>query len=121
MAAKHASAQDLLQRMRAVALRDGAASPARSGKESSGPPPVHEAKQPLKPGPSFEETPRREQRVRYTVDLDRSQHRFLRQFALEAEVDASVVIRVLLRLLAEDMGLARQVRALISLDNNRQA
>ena len=51
--------------------------------------------------------------MRYTLDLDRSQHRFLRQFALDAEVDASAVMRALLRLLAEDAALAERVRSML--------
>lgn len=50
-------------------------------------------------------------RVRFTLDLSAEQHKFLRRFALEAETDASQVLRVLLRLLEEDPGLADRVRA----------
>jgi hypothetical protein len=48
-------------------------------------------------------------RVRYTLDLAREQHRFLKLFALDAEVDASVVMRVLLDCLEQDAGLAKRV------------
>lgn len=50
-------------------------------------------------------------RVRVTVDLAREQHRFLRRFAFEAEVDASSVLRALLGLLEEDAALAQRVLA----------
>jgi hypothetical protein len=50
-----------------------------------------------------------ERRVRYTLDLSREQHRFLKRFAFEAEVDASVVMRKLLALLATDDVLTRRV------------
>jgi hypothetical protein len=47
--------------------------------------------------------------VRFTLDLAREQHRFLKLFAVDAETDASVVVRTLLALLAEDAALARRV------------
>jgi hypothetical protein len=53
----------------------------------------------------------RNDRTRFTLDLERRQHRFLKQFALDAETDASAVMRVLLRLLQEDDKLARRVLA----------
>ena len=112
MAAKNPSARDLLQRMRAAALRQGAPGLPVSAEETQGPPPqLREPEQAVEP-PAAQGRPRqRERRVRYTLDLDRSQHRFLRQFALDAEVDASAVMRALLRLLAEDEALAKRVRA----------
>jgi hypothetical protein len=54
---------------------------------------------------------RERQRVRVTVDLDREQHRFLRRFAFEADVDASAIQRILLALLEEDEKLAETVLA----------
>lgn len=44
-----------------------------------------------------------------TLDLSREQHRFLRQFALDAESDASSILRALLALLEEDRALAGNV------------
>ena len=55
-----------------------------------------------------------ERRVRYTLDLDRTQHRFLRLFALDAEVDASKVVRALLTLLEEDAALTKRVLERVS-------
>jgi hypothetical protein len=52
--------------------------------------------------------------VRFTLDLARSQHRFLKQFALDAEADASVILRVLLSLLEEDGRLTKRVLARIA-------
>ena len=49
--------------------------------------------------------------VRFTLDLTRPQHRFLKQFALDVEADASNVMRALLRLLEEDEALAKRVVA----------
>lgn len=50
-----------------------------------------------------------DRRVRFTLDLARDQHRFLKRFAVDAETDASVVVRALLALLAEDDAIARRV------------
>lgn len=52
--------------------------------------------------------------VRFTLDLARDQHRFLKRFALDAETDASVVLRALLLILAEDPALARTVMRRLS-------
>jgi hypothetical protein len=49
------------------------------------------------------------QRVRITVDLDREVHRGLRLFAVEADTDASEVVRLLLDRLLRDPGFAEQV------------
>ena len=51
------------------------------------------------------------QRVRITVDLDREVHRGLRLFAVEADTDASEVVRLLLDRLLRDPGFAEQVRS----------
>jgi hypothetical protein len=53
--------------------------------------------------------PSAERRIRLTLDLTREQHRFIRRFAVEAETDASSVLRMLLALLEEDPELADQV------------
>lgn len=47
--------------------------------------------------------------VRYTLDLEPAQHKFLKRFALEAGVDSSRVLRVLLRRLEEDVDLSNAV------------
>ena len=49
--------------------------------------------------------------MRYTLDLSREQHRFLKRYAFEAEIDASVVMRALLSLLEKDETVARKVRS----------
>ena len=64
-------------------------------------------------GPEASRSGRRgasERRIRFTLDLPRNQHRFLKQFALDAEADASVVLRTLLDLLEKDDGLADNLR-----------
>jgi hypothetical protein len=50
-------------------------------------------------------------RVRYTLDLSREQHRFLKRYAFDAEIDASVVMRALLALLENDDTVARKLRS----------
>jgi hypothetical protein len=52
-----------------------------------------------------------DRRVRYTLDLSREQHRFLKRYALDVETDASVVMRALLALLQNDETVARKVRS----------
>ena len=52
---------------------------------------------------------RRSQRVRITVDLDRDTHRGLRLFAVEADTDASEVVRLLIDRLLRDPGFAEQI------------
>lgn len=47
--------------------------------------------------------------VRYTLDLSREQHRFLKRFAFDAETDASVVMRALLAVLQRDKALAQRI------------
>jgi hypothetical protein len=52
-----------------------------------------------------------DRRVRYTLDLSREQHRFLKRFAFDAETDASLVMRALLALLETDETVARKLRS----------
>jgi hypothetical protein len=56
------------------------------------------------------------QRVRITVDLDRDMHRGLRLFAVEADTDASEVVRLLIDRLLRDPGFAEQVRGELDQD-----
>jgi len=60
--------------------------------------------------PFVADQPPKEKRVRYTLDLLYSQHRFLKKFAFDAEVDASEVLRDLLTALEEDSTLASAVK-----------
>jgi hypothetical protein len=58
--------------------------------------------------------PRTVRRVtRYTLDLDQEQHRFLRLFALQNGVQASLVMRSLLFMLETDINVANRVIDLI--------
>lgn len=51
--------------------------------------------------------------ARFTVELPRQQHRFVKQFALSADTDASTVTRILFRLLEEDPQLAERIRSAV--------
>lgn len=63
-----------------------------------------EEAKPARPSP-----PRRGKPVRYSLDLSPEQHKFLKRFSLEAEVNSSLVMRKLLELLEEDERLANRV------------
>lgn len=54
------------------------------------------------------------ERVRVSLDLSKEQHKALKRFALEAEADASAVLRALLVRLEVDEELAEVVRDEIS-------
>lgn len=51
-----------------------------------------------------------ERKVRVSVDLPRSEHKYLRDFAYDAEADAMSVMRALLEEMAEDETLAARVQ-----------
>jgi hypothetical protein len=55
--------------------------------------------------------PRPPKPIRFTLDLAPDEHRFLKRFAMDAEVNASVIIRVLLGQLRDDPDLAARVRS----------
>jgi hypothetical protein len=55
-------------------------------------------------------TTKSEKLVRVSVDLPRSRHKFLRDFAYDAETDGMSVMRGLLALLREDEELAERLR-----------
>jgi hypothetical protein len=50
-------------------------------------------------------------KIRYTMDMDEVQHKFLKQFALDADTDSTVIMRALLSQLERDTGLANKVKA----------
>jgi hypothetical protein len=80
---------------------------------------THEQEQePMPPATTAPEAPARAyqrrrggQRIRVTVDLDREVHRALRQLALDADADASEIIRLLLGRALRDPGAAESIRA----------
>jgi hypothetical protein len=49
--------------------------------------------------------------TRYTLDLEAETHRYLRLFAIQADVSASVVMRTLLYLLEADASLQQRVHS----------
>jgi hypothetical protein len=55
--------------------------------------------------------PRPPKPVRYTLDLSPDDHRFLKRFALDAEVNASTIVRALIGQLRTDSDLAERVRS----------
>lgn len=77
----------------------------------------HQEHQPMPPPATASEAPARPsrrrggQRIRITVDLDRDKHRGLRQLALDADTDASEVIRLLIARALRDPGAAESIRA----------
>lgn len=58
--------------------------------------------------------PPRVRRVRFTLDLDPEQHKALKRFALEADADASEVMRTLLAQLQTDTALKNAVLTVLS-------
>lgn len=60
--------------------------------------------------------PPRVRRVRFTLDLDPEQHKALKRFALDADADASEVMRALLSQLQTDTALRSAVLTALSND-----
>lgn len=54
--------------------------------------------------------------TRFSLDLDKEQHKFLKLFALSNDIKASLVVRALLYLLETDINLANRVIDEILLD-----
>jgi hypothetical protein len=54
--------------------------------------------------------PRPEKPIRYTLDLDRERHRYLKEYALQIEANASEVVRELLDELRHDPHLSALIR-----------
>lgn len=109
---KQNKSSDILQRMRQATLRERPSSQELEAGNDSPPP-----SSPL-PAPTDGRRalllPQSGKRVRFTLDLQPHQHKFLKRFALEAETDASAVVRTLLARLEEDEALAKSVRRRIS-------
>ena len=103
-----ARAADLLTRMRQVAIKQPLDQEVEATTTDLEMPPaarLFDVAEPQRP-PTRTARP-----IRYTLDLAREQHRFLKQFALDAEADASEVMRALLHLLEDEPSLASTVRA----------
>jgi len=98
---------DVLSRMKAAASREKPVSTVEEPEQM----PVLElvtAAEPIKPP--------RVRKVRYTLDLEPEQHKNLKRFALEADADASEVMRALLVLLHSDAQVRNAVLTAISND-----
>ena len=52
--------------------------------------------------------------VRFTFDITREQHRFIRRFVLDAETTASAATRELWSLVQDDSALAERLRSLLA-------
>lgn len=107
-------ASDSLARLRSGITRETPVTRAQSG-EAGGSDAVGEtstAEKPTRGRRGRPPNPKPERLVRVSVDLPRSRHKFLRDFAYDAEADGMSVMRGLLDLLAEDPGgeLAERVR-----------
>ena len=90
----HKKPTELLERMRAATTGE------KPGKHVAGSTALPSAVGPAK-------------RVRYTLDLSKEQHRFLKQFALDADADASAIMRALLSILETDQELAGRAIELV--------
>jgi len=65
------------------------------------------------PAPAEARPPRTDAPARFTVELPRPQHRFVKRFALEVDSDASSVTRALLTLLESDQQVAEKIRGMV--------
>ena len=90
----HKKPTELLERMRAATTGE------KPGRHVAGSTTDGKAAEPAK-------------RVRYTLDLSKEQHRFLKQFALDADADASAIMRALLSILETDQELAGRAIELV--------
>lgn len=62
---------------------------------------------------------RRSDMVRFTFDVSRPQHRFIKQYVLESDATASAATRLLWQLVQEDSTLAERLRAALTRDTDR--
>lgn len=98
---------DVLSRMKAAASRQKPTSTTTETEGESSP----EAS-PASPAPVVP----RVRRVRFTLDLDPEVHKNLKRFALEADADASEVMRALLAILHSDPQVRNAVLTAVSKD-----
>lgn len=105
---KTPKASDVLSRMKQAATREKPVSTAEVLKPSEDTPATTSGlpfPAPLKVKP---------RKVRFTLDLEPEQHKQLKRFALEAEADASEVLRALLTLLHSSTAVRNEVLTAIS-------
>ena len=62
------------------------------------------------PRPRRGPPPRPPKPIRFTLDLNRADHGYLKEFALAAEVDAARIMRALIDELRSDKELAQRIR-----------
>ena len=106
-------ASDSLARLRSGIARETPATRARSSGSTSSEA-VGETRPPEKQARGRPPRPKPERLVRVSVDVPRSQHKFLRDFAYDAETDGMSVMRGLLEELMEDPELAGRLRNRLS-------
>lgn len=111
---KNTSASDIMNRMRDTASRDRTELDEFAGQASNSAP--ADATDESAANNESTETGRKASprragggTVRFTIDLPHSQHRFLKQHALEENVRAASVVRELLALLEEDARVSEAV------------
>lgn len=107
-------ASDILARFRKTAEQPKSIAVVVPEAGESGTPPPVSAEPTLVPTLTPSPAKARAKTVRYTVDLEPKQHKFLKRFALNAEVDSSVVVRELLRRLEQDKQLSNAVMQQLS-------
>lgn len=107
-------ASDSLARLRSGITRETPATRARSSEAAAGSDAVGETSTSEKPARGKRgrpPSPKPERLVRVSVDLPRSRHKFLRDFAYDAETDGMSVMRALLIEMADDPNLQARVRS----------
>jgi hypothetical protein len=62
----------------------------------------------------------KEKAVRFTFDVDRHQHRFIRQFVLDEQTTASAATRALWTLVQADNALAERLRGILSANSSER-
>jgi hypothetical protein len=82
----------------------------RRGIGTTVPEPPAETRNAITDLPQADRRPRKEKPTRFTLDLDRDRHHFLKQHAVGIDADASQVLRALLDELRDDPALATRVR-----------
>lgn len=100
------SANDSLGRLRTGLSRETPASRALESVEAASPESLTSAKE----SGSGARGRGAERKVRVSVDLPRSEHKYLRDFAYDAEADAMSVMRTLLEEMEEDENLAERIQ-----------
>lgn len=98
---------DVLSRMKAAASREKPLSTVEESESTSAE---------SSTGVDAAARPPRVRKVRYTLDLEPEQHKNLKRFAVEADADASEVMRALLALLYTDTQVRNAVLTAISKD-----